>query len=186
MKRLYYARHGESFINIQDIVATKLGAKNDLGLTELGGQQALAEGRKAAVNGLQADIIISSPLLRALETARIIARELGYPAQDIRTSDLLLELQFGELEGTSWRTFWEAGGGYKNLGAFKGAETMEALQQRAEKALAFLNSLPEDNILVVSHSAFGRALRRTIQGKPWTDEFENSVSLPHGEIIRLV
>lgn len=183
MKHLYYARHGESFINIRDIFATKLGTENDLGLTELGEQQALQEGKKAAADGLKIDLMVSSPLPRARETAEIIAREIGYPPKDIVISDLFIEIQYGELEGTSWSAWWKAGNTYADLGKFAGSETMETLQQRAQKAYEYLQSLPDENILVVSHSAFGRALRRVVNGQPYTDE--QSISLTHGEIIRL-
>ncbi len=186
MKRLYYARHGESLINIRDIVATKVGTENDLGLTELGKEQALIAGRKAATDGPQIDVLVSSPLLRTRETAEIIAHEIGYASKNIMFSDLVIELQFGALEGTSWQAFWNINHGYEGLGTFEGAETIETLQQRAEKALLFLKSLPQESVLVVSHSAFGRALRRAVEGKPWTDEFTNGSSLPHGEIIQLV
>ncbi len=38
-----------------------------------------------------------------------------------------------------------------------------------------------DRILVVSHGAFGRALRRAVQGRPITEPFEY---IPNAEIIR--
>jgi len=184
MKHLYYARHGESFINIRDIFATKLGDANDLGLTETGKRQALQEGKKAAVDKLKIDLIVSSPLLRARETAEIIAHEIGYSVQDVVLNELFLELQFGELEGTPWNAWWKAGNTYEDLGKYLGCETIEMLQQRAEKAYTYLQSMPEENILVVSHSAFGRALRRVVNGEP--SSTERAISLPHGEIIQLV
>lgn len=186
MKHLYFCRHGESFVNINNAVATKLGAKNDLGLTENGIQQATKEGTRAASTGFMPDLIISSPLVRAVQTADIIAEHIGYSKDRIAYNELFIELQFGELEGTSWSEFWEKLGGYKSLNTFKDSETIETMQQRAEKALAYVNTLSEETILIVSHSAFGRALQRVTMGRPWTDEFENGASLPHGEIIKLI
>lgn len=186
MKRLYYARHGESLVNVRGIFATKLGTKNDLGLTELGQPQAIKSGKDAASKDLKFDVLVVSPLARTLETAKIIAKEVNHPPDCIITSELFLEIQYGELEGTSWQTFWDAGNTYADLGKFSGAETIEDLQQRASKAFGYLQSLSEDTILVVGHSAFGRALGRVINNEPWQDEFTKGVPLPHAEILRLI
>lgn len=186
MKHLYYVRHGESFINILDVFASKVGVPNDKGLTDTGQKQALEGAKHAKEIGLKPDIVFSSPLKRAQETAIILAKEIGYPEKDIVTSDLFLEMQYGELEGTPWMAFWESGKTYKDLPLYKGAETLEAMQLRAKKALDYLQSRPEETILVVSHSAYGRALRREVEGKPYSDEFENHTELPHGKVSKLL
>jgi probable phosphoglycerate mutase len=188
MKRLYFARHGESLVNVRNIFATKLGTENDLGLTETGRQQAAEAGQKAADEHLKPDLIISSPLPRAVETAEIIAHAVGYPVEHIETSPLLIEIQYGELEGTPWQAFWDAGHTYADLGKFAGSETVETLQQRANEAYKYLQSLPQERILVVSHSGFGRALRRAVRGQSWEHEFSDggNTSLPHGEILKFV
>lgn len=186
MKHLYYARHGQSLANVRDTFGSKPGAANDLGLTALGKQQATIAAQSAAAQALKPDLMVCSPLVRAQETARILASALGYPEQNIETSDLFMELQFGILEGTAWDAYWESGKTYADLGQYAGAETIDRLQQRAAHAYAYLQSLPQDTILVVSHSAFGRALRRAIHGQPYTDEFTNGTSLPFGEVIQLV
>jgi broad specificity phosphatase PhoE len=183
MKKLYFVRHGESYINIEDVFATKPGAPNDKGLTSRGKAQAHAGADKAAARHFKPDLIVSSPLLRARETAEIMARTLGYPLHEIVISDLVVELQFGELEQTSWNAFWESGKTYHDLANYKGAETIEQLQNRAERALDYLKSLPQDTILVVSHSAFGRALKRAVDHEPFAREFENKSPLPHAEIL---
>ncbi|MFZ1483962.1 MAG: histidine phosphatase family protein [Candidatus Saccharimonadales bacterium] len=186
MKHLYYVRHGESYINISDIFSSKVGTPNDKGLTETGQKQAENGAKYAKEAGLKPDILFCSPLKRAQETAILLAKELGYPEKDIVTSGLFVEMQYGELEGTPWMAFWESGKSYKNLGDYAGAETLEAMQQRAKKALEYLQSRPEETILVVSHAAFGRALKREIDGKPFSDEFENHTELPHGEVNKLL
>jgi uncharacterized phosphatase len=186
MKHLYFVRHGESLINVGEVFASSMNSRENLGLTELGKQQALAAGKKAAGEGFTCDLIISSPLLRARETAEIIAREIQYPVQKIQISELFIEIQFGELEGTNWYEYWGSGKSYKDLHNYKGAETLEMLQERAEKALAYMRSLPQENILIASHSAFGRAFKRAIASLPYTDEFISNTSLPYGEIFKLI
>jgi probable phosphoglycerate mutase len=185
MKHLYFVRHGQSLVNVGGQFCTQVGTELDQGLTELGREQAVNDGKKAAAAGMQFDLILSSPLARARETARIIAKQVGYLVDSIEVLDLIKELDFGELEGTECELFY-SNNTYADLGKFTGAETIEQLQQRAERALAHVSNLPQDNILLVSHSLFGRAIRRVVAGKPYTDEFTNGTSLPHGEILQLV
>ena len=186
MNYLYYVRHGESLINTGDVWADKPGSPSDLPLTKLGRQQVKASALKAKEAGLRPDVIICSPLARTRETASIIAGILEYPAEKIEYNDLFLEVQVGELETMSFAKFREKYT-YADLGKFKGAETIEVLQQRASAALEYVTSRDEQIILIVSHSCFGRALRRVIEHKPYTDEFlPTAVPLPYGEITQLL
>lgn len=186
MKHLYYARHGESYVNIKDVFATRPGTPNDLGLTELGKKQALKGGESALDQGLMFDKILCSPLTRTRETADVIASTIGYDKSKIDYWDELLELQFGELEGTSWNAFWETGKTYADLPKYAEAETIEMMQERALRAFEKIKELPDETILLVSHSAYGRAMKRAIESRPFTDEFLGKNSLPHGEILKYV
>lgn len=95
-------------------------------------------------------------------------------------------MQVGELEGTSFAEFVKQYS-YADLDKFKGAESIEALQQRSTRALAYVQSLPDEIILIVSHSCFGRAFYRSVEGRPYTDEFlPGTVPLPFGEISQLL
>lgn len=95
MKRLYFIRHGQSVLNLEETYAGQL----DTPLTDYGREQAKIAGMETALIGI--DIIISSPLSRAYETAQIVAREIGYPEHDIITYDLLKERSLGSLQGKS-------------------------------------------------------------------------------------
>jgi len=185
MKHLYFVRHGQSLVNVGGKFCTQVGTELDQGLTELGREQAVADGKKAAAAGMHFDLMLTSPLVRARQTATLIAEQIGYAPADIEVFDLIKELDFGELQGTDCELFYD-NYTYADLGKFKGAETVEQLQERAEKALAHVRQLPQDNILLVSHSLFGRAIRRVVEDKPYTDEFTNGTSLPHGEILQLI
>lgn len=186
MVKLYFMRHGESHVNIEDQFGSAVGAPNDKGLTSTGRAHARLAGQKALEVGLKPDLIICSPLLRARETAIIVANEIRYPTENIVYSELFVEIQFGELEGSSWNEYWNSGKTYADFHKYKGAETIESLQKRAEKALRFCKYRSEPIILVVSHSAFGRALRRSIENRPYTDEFTNIHALPHAEILHYI
>jgi ribonuclease H / adenosylcobalamin/alpha-ribazole phosphatase len=186
MQYLYYTRHGESLINTNNVWADNPGSTNDLGLTEIGRNQAYTGANVAKATGLKPTRIICSPLARTRETAKIIAEVLGYPLEDIEYNDLFVEVQVGELEGTSFAEYVKHYT-YADLGQFKGAESIKVLQQRSARALAYVQSLPDEIILIVSHSCFGRAFYRVVEGRPYTDEFlPGTIPLPYGEITQLL
>ena len=103
MKHLYYTRHGESVVNINGVWATQVGTKLDRGLTKVGRKQAIKAGKEAAREGLCVDVMLVSPLMRAQETAEILADILG--CKNLETLELLTERNFGSLEGTELADF---------------------------------------------------------------------------------
>ena len=68
MGHIYFVRHGQSFWNVEN----KICGATDIALTELGHQQAAMTGKKILEQGIWADEILYSPLVRAAETARHI------------------------------------------------------------------------------------------------------------------
>lgn len=58
-------------------------------LNKRGERDAPEMGARLARRRSRPDLIVSSPAVRALETARIIARKLGYPRKDIVVKDRL-------------------------------------------------------------------------------------------------
>jgi broad specificity phosphatase PhoE len=152
VKKLYFIRHGQSEFNVRGLFA----GRTETPLTEDGRAQAKRTGKVAKTKGLQVDLIISSPLSRALETAQIVAREINYPLNKIVISEQMIERDFGEGEGTPWI----ADPRKRN---FKGMETDDELVVRARKALDWIEELPADSIVVVSHGSIGRALRSLVK-----------------------
>ncbi len=149
MKHLYFVRHGLSEMNKLGIWSGTL----ETPLVPEGKEQARQAGLQARY--LNIDCIVSSPLSRAQETAQIIAHEIGYPLEQIHTNPLFVERHFGELEGRPWDPDL-------NMDGISDIETVDTLLERARLALEFLQSLKAENILVVSHASFGRALRHHI------------------------
>ena len=88
---LYLARHGESISNFNNIF---IGRSVDPELTETGLQQAwsLAE----SLRGKKIAAIFSSTLLRARQTAQIVADEVDLP---VTHSEDLIEVGLGLLDG---------------------------------------------------------------------------------------
>ncbi len=166
MKKLYFIRHGLSEMNVAGIVS----GRTNTSLTNEGRQQAKIAGQ--AAKHIKIDLIVCSPLSRAHDTAKIIAKEIGYPIKQLQTNSLLIERDYGQLEGKPWTPDL-------NLDGVADLETAEMLITRAQLALDWLHTLPAQHILVVSHGAFGRAMRSIL--KPEFD-FEHPVRLSNAEI----
>ena len=185
MKKLFYVRHGETEMN----VAGLWSGRTETPLTGKGQEQAKRAGKSLKTKIPHIDLIISSPLNRAYHTASIIAEEIDYPVDNIQKSDLLLERNFGDLEGTSDVNYYDKYG-FEAVDAVEGSETVEEVQIRAVKALRMIESLPYDNILVVSHGTYGRAFKRAVNNLPHTHEYirehRDEYRLGNAEIIELV
>jgi len=151
MKKLYFVRHGQSELNAADLGA----GHTETPLTTEGIKQAERAALKAKNLGI--DFIVSSPLSRAQDTAKIIAKEIGYPVKDIHINELLIERYFGTLEGQP-RMHNEN----FDFDTVEGIEKTEDLLKRGRHALDYLESLPYDKVLVVAHGQIGRAIRHHI------------------------
>ena len=89
----YFIRHGETIWNVEN----KICGVTDIELTELGHKQAIEAGQKILEMGIYADEILTSPLVRASETARHISEIIGIP---VREEPRLVEQCFGKYEAT--------------------------------------------------------------------------------------
>ena len=92
--RFYFVRHAESTGNIMRIAQ----GRADMPLTENGRRQAAVAARWFADQ--QVDLILTSPLSRASQTAQIIAAELGIA--DAEPWAELNELEIGPFSGINW------------------------------------------------------------------------------------
>ncbi len=168
MQKLYFVRHGLSQMNIHGLFA----GHTETSLTDRGRVQAVEAGRHAKT--LEIHLIVSSPSIRAHETAVIIASEIGYDPAKIVTSELLLERNFGLMEGKDYEPNLD-------MNDVPGAESIEQLLERAHSAVAWLKQQPVDNILVVSHGAIGRAMRYVIN-----PQIDFQLKLENGEVVELL
>ena len=152
-------RHGETNWNKEN----RLQGRRDIPLNENGLEQALAAGKYLKTSDHHIDLIISSPLKRARNTAKIVAGQIAYPLQDIVIQPLFAERNFGAGEG---QTYEELAQAYPD-GCYPGMESLEALCQRAGRAIeSCVQEYPEKNILVVAHGAIIKAaLTQVSQGR---------------------
>jgi phosphohistidine phosphatase len=77
MKTLLLARHAKSSWKDQTL------ADSDRPLNNRGKRDAPRMGKRLANRQMQPDLVVSSPALRAMATAKAISAEIGYPAKDI-------------------------------------------------------------------------------------------------------
>lgn len=158
----------------------------DTPLAPEGHEQAKKAGIKAQQEGLIFDIIVSSPLQRAHNTAQHIATHTGYPHETIVLHDLFKERNFGALEGThalNLKTSVKYLLDESAIDSLEGAETLAELQQRANKAYTYLQTLDHETVLVVAHGAFGRALYRSVHNMPIT---KRNVRYQNAEVVRFI
>ena len=96
--RLYFVRHGQSEANVQRVISNR-----DLPhpLTELGRQQ--AEALAESLSDVPLPAINSSPIMRAEQTAQIVASHRGLP---VEIADALREPDCGIMEGRSDEEAW--------------------------------------------------------------------------------
>jgi broad specificity phosphatase PhoE len=97
--KLYFVRHGESVANILHEFSNS-GYKHPL--TEKGVEQAQALAQ--SLSGLQVEQIYSSPVMRAMQTAQVLAESLQAP---LEITEALREWSVGIYEGTTDPHGWE-------------------------------------------------------------------------------
>jgi len=102
--RVVLVRHGEAQCHVDQIVG---GVKGCTGLSDLGRRQAAALRDRLASSGelAGADVLYSSTLPRATETAELIAPALGGLA--VKQDEDLCELHPGQADGITWEDFRE-------------------------------------------------------------------------------
>jgi probable phosphoglycerate mutase len=181
VKQLYFVRHGQSELN----KARRWAGHVDTPLTMVGHTQAMHTGRQMKQQNIRIDAIISSPLQRAHDTARHIATHIEYPHDDIQIHPGFVERHYGVIDGRQHRRARIHSNmvGEKALDKYEGAEKLADMQQRADEMLAYLNTLPFDNILVVAHGTFGRALRRAVHNEPL---YHRGERIGNAQLIRFI
>ncbi len=95
MKTLVLVRHGESDWNAKGLFTGWV----DVGLSEVGAQEALNAGQLLAASGLRPGIVHTSVLTRAIQTANLLLEEADLLWLPVRRSWRLNERHYGALQG---------------------------------------------------------------------------------------
>jgi uncharacterized phosphatase len=176
MKTIYFVRHGESEANAAGITA---GGGLDVALSENGKFQAQKVGEELKNKGIE--LIVSSPMKRAYETATIVANTIEYDPAKIATNELFIERYLGELTGAKnelVKTYYDAG----TLPA--DVETTENLHRRIIQGLEWLKTLEAERIVLVSHGGPGRMIR-TIYLQEQHNQINSLDRIGNAEILEL-
>lgn len=164
MLEIFLVRHGETEWNAEHRVQGWRGSP----LTPRGRAQAAAAGRALAAGNVEA--VYTSPLERAVETARIVAGALGLPEPAV--IDELREIGLGPWEGMlfdevkrRWPAEHRAWREDARRPPFEGMETAVALEARARAALEFLVAKHASGaIAAVLHGGVGSAILDVVLG----------------------
>jgi probable phosphoglycerate mutase len=153
--RLLLARHGRTEWHRDN----RYVSRTDIGLNETGRREAWMLARRAEEE--RPDLVLCSPLTRALETARLSAEACD---MEPRTDERLRELDFGEWEGKSLAEIREEDSESVSLfeedPARHGFPGGEPLHKGAERVLEILAELHRSHtgqtVLVVAHNTLLR------------------------------
>jgi 2,3-bisphosphoglycerate-dependent phosphoglycerate mutase len=92
---LILLRHGQSIWNLENLFT----GWTDVGLTEQGEEEARAAGRLMVGEGLHPDVLHTSVLIRAVETADLALESAGWTEMPTQRSWRLNERHYGALQG---------------------------------------------------------------------------------------
>lgn len=145
LKPFYFIRHGETEWNRRGIIMGSI----DIPLNELGMKQ--AQEASFILENENFDVIISSPRLRAKQTAEIISIKTN---KTLMFEEGLVEINWGEAEGTPHDPTKSI---FNMEDPPQGAETFSTFQKRVIGAMSdvlLMEKLP----LIVSHGGVFKAL----------------------------
>jgi broad specificity phosphatase PhoE len=159
--KLYFVRHGESEANLLNEFSNR-GVKH--GLTVKGREQALQLAQN--LKSVSITAIFASPILRAQQTAEILARASGGTYQ---IADALREYDVGILEGksdpASWQIYWEVSNAWLAHRDWDrriaGGESFRDIERRFIPFITELRQTyqsPTDAIVLVGHGGTYRCM----------------------------
>ncbi len=154
--RIYVIRHGETVPNTYHLIS----GDNECDLTENGIIQAQKIGR--ILKNVKFNLVMSSPLSRAIKTAEQITNE------EIIIDERLKEFDYGDYEGKQkkdikYEECWDYALDFKE----HNGETLKHLMRRISNFIEDINKkYPSDTILLSTHSGVARAIHYYLKGIP--------------------
>ena len=177
---LLLVRHGETDWNRDG----RWQGHSDTHLNDLGREQAARVAGE--LDGV--DVVYSSDLARARETAEVVAERLGLP---VRLDERLRERSFGAWEGKTAPEIeaefpdaharWLAGEG-------PGSDDAEPFADFGARVRSFLDDVlvrhPDETVLVVSHGGSIRVIHALAQGLDYVRDHRSIPSVPNCTVAR--
>ncbi len=148
--RLVLLRHGET----EWSRARKHTGRTDIPLTALGEDQARAAGPLLRALNLSDPLVLTSPMRRAVETAKLAG------LLDTHIEPDLAEWDYGDYEGLTTAQIRETVPGWTVFtAAVPGGESAAEVRDRADRVLDSVSgALRERDVVLVGHGHFSRAL----------------------------
>ncbi len=179
MRQLTLIRHALTEWN----VTGRFQGHTDIPLSEAGEKQARALGKHLGKVSDGVDLIYSSPLLRAAQTAHLI-----FPGRDILLDERLKELNFGLFEGFTQleNEAHERWGWWFEDPFTREAPGGESYQNLRKRASAWMEALPEvPHVVAVTHSGAIQMLVSAVLGveKP---TWRKRIFLRHTGVTRIL
>ena len=171
---LYVVRHGETIWNVE----RKVQGITDIPLTEKGMKE--AEELQELISTLNIDVVISSPLERARETAKILV-DFKLP---INTDDRIKERDWGMNEGALIDAVdrWDCWDVVLNTKV----QNIECIQDFMYRVSNFIEEIKikhkDKNVLIVTHSAVSRVIHYLLGTIP-EDANLSRIDIPNLRLI---
>jgi broad specificity phosphatase PhoE len=164
--RLVLVRHGDAHAGFHGVIGGERGCG---GLTDLGRRQADAlRARLADSRRLQPDVLLTSVLPRAIETAQIIAPALGLEIGGHECD--LCEVHPGDADGLTWAEYGVRHGSFDmeaepdRVFAPQG-DSWNSFHERVRRTLErFVQDHPDDTVVAVCHAGVIMASMRILLG----------------------
>jgi probable phosphoglycerate mutase len=174
---LLLVRHGQSEWNAAGLMQ---GQTFEVPLTDLGHEQAATAAAQLA--GLCPGALISSDLLRAVQTAEHCARTTGLP---LVTTTALREQSYGVLEGRPSRELWDVVDWTDPHWSAEGGESLALLHDRVATYLKQLCAEPPAGVVaLVTHGDTIRASQAIAAGLG--PEAMPAITPHNGSVTRLL
>lgn len=164
---IYVVRHGQTDYNVKHVFQGHI----DIPLNDAGIEQAKETALK--FDGINLDMILVSPLKRAVQTAEHISKITGVP---ITIEERLIERCFGNMEGHQNRDDWNI----KMMLDYEknyDLENIEPIQSLFKRIYNFLDEITEKykdkKVVLVTHGAVSQPIECYFNGMPSVVDFEH-------------
>lgn len=170
---IYFVRHGETDLNRE----FRCQGRQDISLNESGREQ--IEETAKIFEKIHTDSIFSSPLPRAVESARIIADRKGLP---VRLQEWLVEINHGGMEGLNPE---ESEKKYPGLlkkwhaepdeVSFPGGESIADVAERVTAGLSKLLEEESGTVMLVTHQVISGVAKAILDGGRFSDIWQDKL-----------
>lgn len=165
--KFYYIRHGQTDLNLHRKMQ---GGQTEKDLNETGIKQ--AQETKRELSDIKYDLIICSPMNRAIQTAKIISDGIDV---EFITDERIRERKLGVMEGNDIteeceKRIWD----YNLNEEIEGGESVKEFESRI---LDFLNDIKskysDKTILIVAHGGVAKIIKKYLYGMPKEENLSN-------------